>query len=545
MAESEPDGHGSDLRAPHGRVQVSSGQASSLSGLSFGLTTGVAAASYLAACLALTLATFGDPAWPGLRIALAAAAFSIPVFSGWLIIARAQNKAHLVNLKAVEQVLACEVARRETAEATQLDAQKQIEATRSELASANAALAQANQAAHVAEGASRAKSDFLAMTSHEIRTPLSGIIGFTQLLAESPLSSEQQDWVDTIQSAGQTLLMLINDVLDLSKIEAGRMTLESLPFHPAAAAREVVAVLSAQASRKGLEVQFDVDSSVPDRSLGDLVRYKQVLFNLLGNAVKFTPHGKIEVHLRWTNRDEISGTLHTSIRDTGIGISPEQQEHLFEAFRQADTSMARRFGGTGLGLAICRSLVEFQAGRIGLSSEPNRGSTFWFELPFGIVPAGSEAAEFCAAPPISNQTDLSRRLCVLLAEDIAINQKLAIHLLQKQGCEVLVAQNGHEALELSGQHRFDLVFMDCQMPVMDGFEAAREIRRCEAANGLARGHQRPGRLPIVAMTAAALHGDREACLEAGMDDYISKPYRPDDLARVLSRWTRRGLKAAA
>ncbi len=527
------------------RGSVNSGTKSNRNRLPIGLLWGVGAACYLATCLALAMATFDDPGWPATRIALAAACVSVPLFSGWLVLARAQGRARLADLQAVELTLAREVAQRESADAALLDLRKHADAVERELASANARLAEAHQTASLAGEASRAKSDFLAMTSHEIRTPLSGVIGFAQLLAESPLSTEQKDWVDTIQSAGQTLLMLINDVLDLSKIEAGRMTLESIPFNPAAAARDVVAVLSAQAARKGIDLQLNVASTVPDRTLGDLIRYKQVLFNLLGNAVKFTAQGCIEVHLRWSNGEGTAGTLHTAIQDTGIGIARELQGRLFESFRQADTSTARRFGGTGLGLAICKNLVEFQGGRIGLSSEPDRGSTFWFELPSAIAHAGSESADFRAAPPFSTQTDLSRRLSVLLAEDIAINQKLAVNLLQKQGCDVQVAQNGQEAVEMSGRHRFDLIFMDCQMPEMDGFEAAKEIRRMEASTGLARGHKRPGRLPIVAMTANALQGDREACLEAGMDDYISKPYRPDDLARALSRWTRAGLKAAA
>ncbi len=483
--------------------------------------------------------------WTRARVAVTAVATTLPLLAGWLLTAAHLIQARSAALAAAQRELEDDLTDRRAVDAALQSAREELEASQRELAATNTHLDEARRATRAAEGASRAKSDFIAVTSHEIRTPLSGIVGFTQLLGESPLSPEQKDWVETIQSASQTLLELINDVLDLSKIEAGQLTLESIAFDPAAVARAVVSLLGTQGARKGLMVELQVEPGLPEHVQGDLVRYKQILCNLVGNAVKFTPNGGVKVGLRWARESDQAGTLQTWVQDTGIGIARERQAQVFETYKQADGSIPRRYGGNGLGLAICKRLVEIQSGQIGLESEPERGSRFWFDLPYALVAPLAEPATVRPSLPLSPGTDLSKRLHVLLAEDTLVNQKLAISLLQRQGCDIELVENGRDAVERSGLKRFDIVFMDCHMPEMDGFEAARAIRRLEAELGEARGHRRPGRLPIVAITANAIQGDREACLEAGMDDYISKPYRPEDLTRVLLKWTRAGLRDAA
>jgi PAS domain S-box-containing protein len=367
----------------------------------------------------------------------------------------------------------------------------------------------------------RAKSEFLANISHEMRTPLNAILGMCELMGAQPLPEPQASRAKLAHAAVGALTATVDDLLDLSKIEAGRLTLDPVPTDIRELFGTAFSLLVSQAHAKSVELKLDVADSVPPFLRADPLRLRQVVANLLHNALKFTEAGEVRLSASTEPIDDNGVFLNVSVRDTGIGIAPEAQPRLFQPFTQADASTTRRYGGTGLGLAICRRLVEAMGGVIGVESAPGAGALFWFRVPLPIAGEAPRAEPAPAAEP-----SLSR-LRVLIVEDNPANRRIALEMLSHLGVAADVAENGKLGLERLSAFDYDLVFMDCSMPVMDGYEATREWRRREA----------PGaRLPIVAMTAYALQGDKEKCLTVGMDDYLSKPVRLRDFAGALSRW---------
>jgi len=427
-----------------------------------------------------------------------------------------------------------DITERVTAEASLREHVRQLEAARNALQEQAAQLAVARDRA---EAGARAKSEFLATMSHELRTPMNGVLGMAQLLLHTPLTDEQMARVQALRKSGEALLRIINDVLDFSRMEAGKLTIEAQPFDLCQLLEDVRETLATAADVVGLALDVEVGAGCPRHVMGDEGRVRQVLFNLVGNAIKFTDRGRVVIR---AEASEVAGdpSIRLHVTDTGIGMSPETLARLFTPFTQGDGSATRRHGGSGLGLSISKGLVELMGGSLAVTSAVGAGTHFTVTLPLpaAAAPAPPSPARDPGAGAAARAGYEPRGVRVLVAEDNMINQVVAVSLLAHLGCTVDVAADGVEAVRRWSEGAFDLILMDCQMPEMDGFEATRRIRAAEAGEG---------RIPIVALTANAMREDRDACLEAGMDDHIAKPVTEESLLAAIALARRAGTPVPA
>jgi signal transduction histidine kinase/CheY-like chemotaxis protein len=452
----------------------------------------------------------GEPQW-STRLTIAAAMYLLGIYLAFtgLVSARLRDRARRAMRTARELVDSLEQKK------------SALEAQAREL----------EEASRKAEQANVAKAQFLATISHEIRTPMNGVLGTTELLLATSLAGRQRRLAETAHRSATALLALIDDVLDLSRIEASKLTLQSTSFDLRALVTEAAELMATTARGKPLALSCTISAALPERVEGDPMRLRQVLVNLLHNAVKFTERGGIALEVIVLEDADDSVRLLFEVRDTGIGLAEDQFDSVFDAFTQVDASSTRRHGGTGLGLAIVKEIAELMGGQVGVDSRLEEGSTFWFEVSLkkGAQPAGDVGPATARAPILSAH--------ILLAEDDAVNQMVVEEMLTGMGCVVDVVDDGDAACVAAARIAYDLIFMDCHMPVLDGFEATRRIRAAADEQG--------AHTPIVALTADALAGDRERCLACGMDDYMTKPVSTEQLAAAVRRWAGDGARAHA